>query len=373
MTTRTHSPGSKPAGSRDRAAVRPDFSVAGLVGAELAAALHTLHRVAQTLGDEGRLSGEEAAELARALDQADQLARQSQQLARLSEGLLRQSHERVSLDQMVEAALRDRQQTIDARGIMVQQSIRPVEIVVDPGLLFNLVETALDWAIERGRHVAVTLAINDWPEHGLLSITADLGDAEATGRTGGISPTLRWILLEQIARAMGVTLATAPTERGCGLRLEFARTVKHLEGLTALEIESNSADSALGPETKALAGLRVLLVTTDPVVRAEVEKACQSLGLRPDTVGSSSEAVRSVERDPPHMAIVDQRLRDREFDALVQDIRRLDANFGFLEIIDDATAPEVSGWSGDGMTRVRRDALRTHLPAMLTLELAKSF
>jgi CheY-like chemotaxis protein len=172
---------------------------------------------------------------------------------------------------------------------------------------------------------------------------------------------------------MGVTLEVALHDRGTHLQLEFACTVKHLEGLTALEIESNGADSALNPETKALAGLRVLLVSDDPAVCAEVEKACRALGLRSDTVSSSKEAVHSVERDPPHMTIVDDRLRDHEFDALMQDIRRLDLNFGFLEITGDTKAPEVSGWTGEGMARVRRDALRTHLPAMVTLELAKSF
>jgi hypothetical protein len=172
---------------------------------------------------------------------------------------------------------------------------------------------------------------------------------------------------------MGVTLTAAPHDRGTRLRGEFARTVRHLQGLTALEIETNSADSMLNPETKALAGLRVRLGSDDPAVCADVEKACRALGLRPDTVSTSEEAVRCVERDPPHMAIVDERLRDLDFDALVQDIRRLDPSFGFLEITGDAKAPEVCGWAGEGMARVRRDALRTHLPARVTLELAKSF
>ncbi len=106
------------------------------------------------------------------MDLADQIARQSEQLARLSEGRVRQSHERVSLEQMVTTALRDRHQALGERGIVLEQSIRPVEIVVDPGLLFNLVETALDWAIRHVRHIAVTLGVKEGPEHGLLSATA---------------------------------------------------------------------------------------------------------------------------------------------------------------------------------------------------------
>lgn len=105
------------------------------------------------------------------MDLADQIARQSEQLARLSEGRVRH-HERISLEQRATTALRDRHQALGERGIVLEQSIRPVEIVVDPGLLFNLVETALDWAIRHVRHIAVTLGVKEGPEHGLLSATA---------------------------------------------------------------------------------------------------------------------------------------------------------------------------------------------------------
>ena len=108
-------------------------------------------------------------------------------------------------------------------------------------------------------------------------------------------------------------------------------------------------------------------------MRGEVEKACRALGLRADTVATSAKAVRYTERDQPHMIIVDERLRDNEFDALMQDIRRLDPRFGFLEVTDDVDTFEVASWAGDSMTRVSRNALRAQLPAVLTLELAKAF
>ena len=57
----------------------------------------------------------------------------------------------------------------------------------------------------------------------------------------------------------------------------------------------------------------------------------------------------------------------------MQDIRRLDPRFGFLEVTDDVDTFEVASWAGDSMTRVSRNALRAQLPAVLTLELAKAF
>lgn len=83
--------------------------------------------------------------------------------------------------------------------------------------------------------------------------------------------------------------------------------------------------------------------------------------------------MRATERDQPHMIIVDERLRDEAFDDLMQDIRRLDPRFGFLEITEQANTLEVWSWTGDSITRVSRDLLRTQLPSVLTLELAKAF
>jgi hypothetical protein len=190
---------------------------------------------------------------------------------------------------------------------------------------------------------------------------------------GAGGSALRWHLLFQTAKAMGVTLSREIHGGELMLTLEFARTVKQLEGLTAMEIEAGSGDSAFHTGTKALAGLRVLLISGDSATRAEVEAACKILGLRPDTVPDSRQAVRYTERDQPHMIIVDERVRDKVFDDLMQDIRRLDPNIGFLEITNDANTFEISSWMSDSMTRVSRSALRAQLPAILTLELAKSF
>ena len=139
--------GSKPTKAAGSGTPRTDFGIAGVIGAELSIPLHTLRRIIQALGESDRLSAGEARELEQALEQANLIVRQSQQLARLSEGRLRQSHERVSLDQMVQSALHERQDAFQERGILLAQAIKPVEIVVDPGLLSNLVETAIDLSL----------------------------------------------------------------------------------------------------------------------------------------------------------------------------------------------------------------------------------
>lgn len=351
-----------------------DLRIAGVIGAELAGPVHTMHRIVQEFHDTNHVSRVQMAELCAAIDEADAIARHSQQLARLAEGRLRQSHERVALDQLVESALQERQSRFRARGVEVQRNIRPVEIVVDPGLLSALVDAAMDWGLQNSQRLVVTLGITNWPEHGLLLVTAGQSVTDsASQRPVEAVDTLKWQLLSQIAQAMGVTLSRSTSGGETTLSLEFARTVKQLEGLTTMEIEAGSDGSAFQTGTKALAGLRLLLVSADSAVRAEVENACQLLGLRADTVPNSAQAVRYTERDRPHMIVVDERARGPAFDELIQDVRRLDPNFGFLEITNDADTFEMSSWQSDSTTRVSRNVLRAHLPAILTLELAKAF
>ena len=309
-----------------------------------------------------------------AVEMAGNIARQSQQLARLAEGRMRQSHERVALDLLVENALKERQAFFQTRRIEVNSSIKSVEIVVDPGLLSNLVETALDWAGQDSGQLVVDLGVSKWPEHGVLSIKARHAERPPGSEpSAGGADSLSWYLLAQIAKAMGVILRREDHGLETTLSLEFARTVKHLEGLTAMEIEASSGDSAFHTGTKALAGLSILLITKDVGVRGEVEKACHALGLRADTVSNSEKAVRYAEREQPNMIIVDERLRDSVFDDLMQNIRRVDPNVGFLEVTADANTFEVSSWMGDSITRVSRNVLRQQLPSVLTLELAKAF
>jgi hypothetical protein len=351
-----------------------DLRIAGVIGAELSESIHTMRRIVQAFHDTHRVSRAEMAELVIALEEASSIAHRSQQLARLSEGRLRQSHERVSLDLMVEAALNDRVDRFKQRGIEVRRAIKPVEIVVDPGLLSDLVDTAMDWALQRNQRIFVSLGINHWPEHGLLTIrTSQTVSTQGPAYYTPDVESLKWVLLSEISKAMGVTLSKVVEGPDVSLSLEFARTVRHLEGMTSMEIDASAGDSAFHVGTKALAGLRILLISKDAAVRGEVENACRSMGLRPDTVTDSEKAVRYTEREQPHMIIVDERVRDRVFNDLMQDIRRLEPNFGFLEVTDDANTFEVSGWMGDSMTRVSRNVLRQHLPSVLMLELAKTF
>ncbi len=350
-----------------------DYALVSQIGGELSLPLNTMREIVHDFGQSRRISNGQMQELVAALESANAIAHQSQQIARLAEGRLRQSHEHLCLDELLHQALQERTATLQAQGVEVHRNIKPVEIIADPGLLSSLIDTALDWACAQGhgQRLVILLGIKNWPEHGMLVIKA--APLVGLARQGSRPDSVNWHLLTHIAQAMGVTLEREIKESGeATLLLEFARTVRQLEGLSAMEIDEATGDSSFHRCTKPLAGLRILLISNDPLVHGEVDGAGRLLGLRVDTAATVPQAQHYVKLDMPHLIIIDERLRDDAFDRLLQEIKNMDPNFGFLEITDDADTFEISSWMSDSMTRVSRDILRAQLPSVLTLELARA-
>ena len=235
-----------------------------------------------------------------------------------------------------------------------------------------LVDAALEWALSRGRKLVITLEMKNWPEHGMLLIRASEGVAlaQAPGADADVAGnTLAWYLLVETASAMGVSVDRITSSAESTLMIEFPRTVKRLEGLTAVEIDTGY-DTLYG-DSKPMAGHRILIITNDDLIRHEVQSAARTMGLTTDFVLDSRQAVRFCELDPPHMVIIDERVRDPVFEELASDLRRVDANFPFIEIASASNVLEMAGWMSDSMTRVSRDGLRTQLGSILAMELAK--
>ncbi|WP_309680779.1 hypothetical protein [Polaromonas sp.] len=347
-----------------------DYTLVSQIGAELSAPINAMQQIVHDFTQTRQISRRQMKELNAAIEAASQIARQTQQIGRLAEGRLRQSHERIRLDELLHEVLRELSPKLEARGIEVRYNIKPVEIIVDPGLLSGLVDAALNWGCAHGQHLMISLSIKNWPEHGMLVIkaTAPLAPDDPARQ----ADTINGQLLSHTAQTMGVTLQQELSASGeAKLELEFARTVRVLEGLTTLEIDA-SGDSSFHNGTKPLAGLRILVISNDPLVRGEVDEASRMLGLNADSVPTVLRARRYMELDMPHLIIIDERLHDNEFDLLVNDVKNIEPNIGLLEIADNPNTFEVSSWMGDNMTRVSREVLRAQLPSVLTLELARA-
>lgn len=352
------------------AAERVDYSIAGIIGSQLSKPVTVMQDILRDFTQNKKMSRTQMNALNSAMESVRKATKQAQQLSRLAEGRLRQSHERLNLTEIVNSTIDELAETVRQRGVEVQRNLKQVEVIVDPGLLSSLVEAALEWALAMGRRLQVSLAIKNWPEHGLLSFRYSQGTPVPGGEPA--EDTLGWHLLDQIARAMGVKVERITSPDGGVLVIEFPRTVKTLEGLTAVEVDAGGSDSTQIMESKPLAGHRILLVTADAPLAAEVKLICREMGLMVDSVPTTLQAVRFVELDQPHLVIIDESLRDPKFDELREDLLRNDPNYPFVEIAKSSSTIQMASWMGDSISRVGRDALRGQLPSVIVMEMAKT-
>lgn len=352
---------------------RKDLPLIAVIGAMLSDPLRTAQSLLDQLMHGGTATPAHISEAHGALAVLRSVSKQSQQIARLGGGHLRQSHEKLKLDDLLRNAILERKALFCQHGVALQQSLKTVEVIVDAGLLVCLVDAALEWALSMGHRLVITLEMKNWPEHGLLNIRARGGVApglENTRHTSDEGNTLAWYLLTETADVMGVSVNRVISESESTLTLEFPRTVKRLEGLTAIEVDTGH-DHYNG-DTKPMAGHRLLVITNDTLLRHEIQNAARIMGLVVDFVLDSRHGVRFCEFDIPHMIIIDERVRDDVFDALSVELRKIDPNYPFIEIANESNVLEMAGWMSDSMTRISRDGLRTQLTPILAMELAKA-
>lgn len=377
--------GTRPAGlaeDKERATVplntdRRDLALVGEIGLTLSNPVLAIQRVLEDLGTTRVPTQAQIGQLTSALKSVRTIARHSQQIARLGSGRLRQSHEKLKLNILVLEALQEREPLFKQLGVELYHGIKPVEVIVDAGLLICLLDAALEWALSIGRRLIITLEMKNWPEHGILLIRAsdkprrgDSGsDSDRIDEDEEMGSVLAWALLAETAGAMGVSVDRITSASESAVMIEFARTVKRLEGLTAIEVDTGF--DTLQGESKSMAGHRVLVISRDDMLRTDIQNTARMMGLTTDFVTTSRQAVNFCCLETPHMVIIDERVRDDTFDELCENLRKTDLNYPFIEITNQSNVLEMAGWMSDSMTRVSRDSLHAKLGSILAMELAK--
>lgn len=355
-----------------QAADRKHAPLIGVVGSMLSEPLNVIEEIFDEMVLQDRITSTHVNQVLNALGKARNVALQSQQIARLSSGRLRQSHEKLKLDDVLRDALSERASFFKQQGVDLHHSIKSVEVIVDAGLLVCLVDAALEWALSMGRKLVITLEMKNWPEHGILLIRSSQGFSMGLKNAPDMDDsgnTLAWYLMAETANVMGVSVHRVTTDRDTSLYLEFPRTVRRLQGLTAIEVDT---EIALGGHSKPMAGHRMLVITNDDKLRNEFKNVARSLRMTCDFVTATWQGVRFCELDLPHLIVIDERVRDHIFDELHDDLRRADPNYPFIEIASEPNVLEMAGWLSDSMTRISQDSLRDQLATIISMELAKA-
>ena len=342
------------------------------VGAEIAAPLTAALERINTLTSTGRIDRQSLRELRHEVEAARQAGMIGQQLTRFASGRLRQSHERLQLAEVVNGVLAHRSRETQARGILLKPLLKPAEVIVDASLLFSLLNSMLDWALANAHsHIELWIDNKQWPAHARLHCRfanrpADVLDAVEAPQ--GLD-SLSWRLLEQTAWTMGLIVERADTDGITALRLEFPRTVSAIEGVSALEINDGFAPSS---NSQPLAGSHVLVIASRREMRLQIRDALRNMSLIIDFVNSVDEAVGFCRDGLPHAIVIESIQNGERFAAFREDITDEVPGLVFIEIIEEGSTFEMSGFDSTRMARVGRDLIASSLPSALLFELSKS-
>ena len=345
------------------------------MGAEIAAPLTAALERINTLTSTGRIDKQGLRALREEVEAARQIGMVGQQLTRFASGRLRQSHERLQLADVLNGTLAHRARETQARGINVKPLLKPAEVIVDASLLFSLLNTTIDWALANAQsQIDFAIDIKTWPAHARLTCrfahrpVDDLADGARAIAPRGLD-SLGWRLLEQTAWTMGLVVERKDESHVTTLTLEFPRTANTVvEGVSALEINDGFSPST---NSQPLAGSHVLVVASRREMRVQIRDALRNMGLIIDFVNSVGEAAAFCREGLPHAVIIESIQAGERFAHFREEIAKEVPDFVFIEIIEEGSTFEMSGFSSGSMARVGREVLASSLPSALMFELSK--
>lgn len=382
MTDINHKPSaSAPAATPETA--EPDHwrDLVSEFGAEIATPLtNALERV-QSLVTTGKIDKSSLRSLCDEIQRARQIGMSGQQLARLASGQLRQTHERLSLTDTLKDVLHQRAADVSARGLAIKPMLRPADVIVDASLLFSLLNTMTSWSMQHAQsQIELRLDIKTWPAHARIAcrfacrfacLSPDRPDETVTSTELAASlNSMTWRLLEQTAWTMNLPIDRKIDGAEVLLTIEFPRTVNsQMEGVSAIELDQGFSHSI---NSKPLAGSQVLVVASRRDVRVQVRDAMRNMSMIVDFVNSMEEAREFCRGGLPHAVVFESVLRGDRFNELRGEVDSEGADVVFIEIIEEGSTFEISGFGGRNTARVGRDAILTSLPSALMFELSKT-
>ncbi|MCG3188850.1 MAG: hypothetical protein LKCHEGNO_01040 [Burkholderiaceae bacterium] len=349
------------------------WQVTNQVGAEVARALTPALDSVRQMQLSGRIDRVGLHALISQIEQARHASTLGQQIARLAQGGIAQQPEALSLSQALRDGLAQRQDELNARGLALQLTLKPADVVVDATLLSALLDTMLDWSLRHAcTPIDVALDVKAWPAHARIACRfghtpSDQAPAPADRYREARLDCLSWRLLGQLARSMALSFDRCDTAVDTALTLEFPHTVNgSLEGASAIEWGAPAGTSA-----QPLAGTHALVIALRREVLNQIRHALLPLGVVVHCVGSVDAAREFCQRALPRAIVYESTVYDSAFDALRSDIKLQCPDLAWVEIIEQGEAFEISSFGGMSMARVGSDAIAHSLPSALMFELAR--
>jgi hypothetical protein len=329
---------------------------------------HALERI-ETLVSTGRIDRLGLSALNKEVQQARRISIVGQQLTRLASGRLRQTPERLKLPEILQGVLDAQASTLEKQGIELKKNFKPVEVIADAGLLFNLLDSLMVWCLTLKPHrIELQIDVRSWPANARLicKFNHHLGASPTE-----LPDTLAWRILQQTAWTMGLMVERILDSKSAHLALEFPKTVNNqIEGVSAIELDAGTSSAG---NTKPLAGSQVLVIASRRDMRIQIRDAIKDVGLVVDFANSVDEAREFCQGGLPHVIVIESALCGERFEHFRDEISNSEAQVVFIEILEEGSRFEISDLNINSMNmaKVGREAIASSLQSALVFELSK--
>lgn len=371
LTTRTppsNSPANNKSGAREPQAWSLDEHWPTLLSSfadQVTEGVSALQNTIDLLLSKGVISRQEHRALSIPAERIKQSGVSAQQIQRFYGGRIRQSHEKLSMPDLVEGVLQERKKELAVLGVQLRRKLKPVEVLIDPTVAHTFVNAVLDWGLPFGSRVDVRMDINAWPQHARLQVRVSNDGVPPSSHA--TTDSLSWMLVRQIAQAAGgIEIERQLTDEGVNFTALFSRTVQAVDGISAVDLSDDQSSMF-----KSLSGVYVLTISPTLQIRADVRDALREIGISSDSVVDFRQAREAVVSRMPSLIVFDSELKGSGFDQFRRELLREVFEFPFVEISPDDSSFDMSGFGEFSMAKVGRGNIREALGTAVMFELAK--
>jgi hypothetical protein len=355
------------------------YALVNQLGGEIALALSSAQERVTALISSGRIDRGSLKALREELDRARRAAIMGQQVGRYASGRARLVRERLELTSLLMDTLAQRRGELEARGLVLRESLVHAEVMADGALTFSLLQSLFDWALEHAvSRIDLKLDIKARPAHARLVCAfahraADHQDPAAVlsdDAEPSALESMSWCLMQQAAMAMGLVLYRHDTHARATVTLEFPDTVvQRIDGLLSSEIAGSPQQAYV---SQPMAGRHVLVMSAQRDVRNDVREALRPMGMMIDFVGTLDEAELFCQDGLPHAVVYEASLAGERFERLRAAMLAEVPTLAFVQIAAEGKAFEVINVGGRQFASVGRDAIVQGLPGAMLYEMAAS-
>lgn len=349
-----------------RAAAAALAEVLTELGSEVAAPLaQALDRLQSQLSAKGSPADAALLAVREPLRRARDATLLASQIGRLASGRVVPAQEQCPLHLALRQIVDMRRREAQSRGLQLRLDCCDAMVLTDPALASSLIHALIDWALWHTRSsIELRLAMSSWPPQALLECRFALRDLDQIGSQPPATLNgLRWMLIVQLAQALGIELRRMDESGLCVARLDFAL----LRSETLNELAAADNESNRGHDTQPFAGWLGIVVSQNADFHRRLTDLMQPLGWALDRVATVDEAFQHCLEALPQAIVVDGALAGADLNQWRCHVLADAPGFCFIEVLPVGADP--SSAPSDGL-HCRQEDLPDALSGLLRSALA---